>query len=663
GELYFRYEDVDASVVSSSLFLKDEVNQRIIHRDKAAEEQWIQTISAVPKITLIESGVLYVFAHDFADIIALLVGVGCAVYLDKRPLSVATPQIEFTSGLDWLELKCSFGEEEIDLAALLRSFQNAASLVTLSDGSVHVLDPKIRKSLERLARHLNKDDEKFVLNKQKIPLLDQILHGMPEQSIPDAVAAYRVALSSSQKRQISPRASFKGTLRPYQLEGFNWLEYMTKLSFGVCLADEMGLGKTIQILALLETRRKASEVSLIVMPRSLVGNWRSEIEKFTPGLKILNFSESKRDKVDFSKWDIVLTTYGVLLKDQELLSATQWQHVILDEAQAIKNHNSQTARAARCLSSRYRVALSGTPIENSTSDLLSLFSFLNPGMLGDTTSEVLRQHTREPEDLKVLAKSLRPLMLGRKKEDVAQDLPAKVVNILYCEMDKSQKKIYADVIRFYKGKIAEKVEATSFNKSKLLMIEAMLRLRQIACHPSLVDTSHASASSAKIEVLMEKLEELEGTPDKVLVFSQFTSFLRIIENRLTKAKITYEYLDGKTKNRSEKVDNFQNNPEIKVFLISLKAGGVGLNLTAARYTFIMDPWWNPAIEEQAMARAHRIGQTQQVIVYKMVVKDSIEEKILELQSQKEDLVKTFMDGGEENLMRKLSPEDLELLMS
>ncbi|RYZ47490.1 MAG: DEAD/DEAH box helicase, partial [Proteobacteria bacterium] len=308
------------------------------------------------------------------------------------------------------------------------------------------------------------------------------------------------------------------------------------------------------------------------------------------------------------------------------------------------------------------------PLENDSSELVSLFRFLNPAMLGPETEKALLDGSKDNEAFNQIARSLRPFLLRRRKEDVVLDLPSKIINTLTCEMGDAQKKTYAEYLIFYKKKIAEQIAREGFGKSKLLMIEALLRLRQICCHPRLVKADDKTTESAKLDILMEKLEEIQGSSDKVLIFSQFTSFLHLIEERLVEQSIVYEYLDGQTKDRTKRVKRFQDDPEIKVFLISLKAGGVGLNLTAARYAFIMDPWWNPAVEEQAMARAHRIGQDKQVIIYKVVVKDSIEEKILELQVQKNDLVREFMDGDEsgvqeKNLLQRITPGDLELLMS
>ncbi|MBC7658566.1 MAG: DEAD/DEAH box helicase [Chitinophagaceae bacterium] len=661
GTLSFHYEEAVEGSSGDDARMK---SRSIPRPNRVLEQTWIETLSRFPDIQTPRLRLIAFPSQVFPSLVSQLIELGWAVYLDKRPLSVSRPEVSVVRSFNWLELSVEMDEVTIDLAEFAKTMKKHSTfLVTLSDGSSRFIEPKTLKTLEKLSALLQKRDDRLVLDPAQTPLLEQLVMSLPGQTAPAFVIDYRQALKDAHEATgIAPSPSFIGTLRPYQLDGLSWLFKMTRSLFGVCLADEMGLGKTVQILALLDLRQKDGCPSLIIMPRSLIGNWQAEIAKFAPKLKVLDFASSKRTAEDFKAWDIVLTTYGVLLRDSERLSSVPWQHVILDEAQVIKNNRTQCAQAAQRLKAQYRVALSGTPLENNTSELVSLFRFLNPGLLGPSVESALLHRTHDAEGLALLARGLRPLILRRSKEDVIVDLPPKIVNILYCEMDKGQKKIYAQYNKHYRARIQEKVDEGNFSKSKLLILEAMLRLRQIACHPSLVDPDAHAIGNAKIDILMEKLEEVGDS--KVLVFSQFTSFLHIIEERLKNHAIAYEYLDGKTRNRTERVAHFQSNPDIKVFLISLKAGGVGLNLTAARYAFIMDPWWNPAVEEQAMARAHRIGQTKEVIAYKIVVRNSIEEKILLLQNQKHDLVHDFMEGEEEtSLLKVLNPDDLDRLMS
>lgn len=592
--------------------------------------------------------------------------------LDSKALTTSTPRYSLKRNRDWLELTLTIDDLEIDLSSISRSIKRGKSIIELSDGRTHHMTPATQRTLERLLGLLQHQGESLVLDTKQLPLLDRMLSSLEAYAPSAVLAEYNESIRKAKNSvdDITPSPRFIGQLRAYQTLGLNWLNNMTKLAFGVCLADEMGLGKTIQILALLDLRHKTDECSLIVMPRSLIGNWKAELLRFVPHLTVLDYSGTKRDSenIDFKNWDLVLTTYGVLLREDAPVVDQSWQHVVLDEAQAIKNPSSLTARAACRLKAKFRIALSGTPLENSSSELVSLFRFLNPGMIGPSTEKSLVEGKPGSEVYLEIARALRPFLLRRRKEDVVLDLPAKLIHTLFCEMSDSQRKVYAEYLIFYKSKIAEQIAKDGFGKSKLLMIEALLRLRQIACHPALVKADPVETESAKLDILMEKLEEIRGSPDKVLIFSQFTSFLSLIKDRLVEQGITHEYLDGQTRDRTERVKRFQEDPEIKVFLISLKSGGVGLNLTAARYAFIMDPWWNPAVEEQAMARAHRIGQEKQVIVYKVVVKDSIEEKILELQQEKSDLVRVFLDSNEGDLdtasiLKNLTEQDLSLLIN
>jgi superfamily II DNA or RNA helicase len=655
GSIHFVYDDRHALV------------------NRAAEDRWRQSLWNLPEIQRISPDHVSLSSQYFPEVAKEMIAAGWAIYLDKKMLALSTPRFTLKKSRNWLELTLKIDTLNLDLAAISRSIKQNNTIIELSDGSSHLIQPKAQRTLARLLALLQRKEDSLFLDPKQIPLIDQMLSDFQPDETSAALEEYRLNLKAAQSegpRDVAPSTRFTGILRPYQAEGLNWLFKMTNLSFGVCLADEMGLGKTIQILALLDLRTEKGKASLIVMPRSLVGNWKAEIARFVPTMKVLDYSGPKRemDEDHFRSWDLVLTTYGVLLREDQALMNHAWQHVILDEAQAIKNNRSQTAQAAHRLNAEFRVALSGTPLENNSSELVSLFRFLNPSMLGPHTEKSLLDGSKDSEAFNQIARSLRPFLLRRKKEDVVLDLPSKIINTLTCEMSDAQKKTYVEYLVYYKKRIAEQIAREGFGKSKLLMIEALLRLRQICCHPALVKPEVKDAESAKLDILMEKLEEIQGSSDKVLIFSQFTSFLRLIENRLVEQGIVYEYLDGQTKDRTKRVKRFQEDPEIKVFLISLKAGGVGLNLTAARYAFIMDPWWNPAVEEQAMARAHRIGQDKQVIIYKVLVKDSIEEKILDLQMQKNDLVREFMDGDEEgvkekNLLQSITPGDLELLMS
>jgi superfamily II DNA or RNA helicase len=407
--------------------------------------------------------------------------------------------------------------------------------------------------------------------------------------------------------------------------------------------------------------------TLVVVPRSLIFNWQEEATKFAPNLKVLDHTGIGRAKSAeaFDQFDLILTTYGTLRNDITFLKDIDFDYLILDEAQAIKNASSESAKAVRLLHGEHRLALSGTPVQNHLGELWSLFEFLNPGMLGTArafqatgaTTRVVEQQTRE-----MLSRALRPFILRRTKGQVAKDLPQRLEQTIHCELQGEQRKQYDELREHYRTTLLSRIAKEGIKKAKIQILEALLRLRQAACHPGLIDKSKTGMGSAKLDSLLAQLAEVMDEGHKVLVFSQFTSFLAIVRNRLDKENVKYEYLDGRTRDRATPVEHFQNDPECKLFLISLKAGGLGLNLTAAEYVFLLDPWWNPAVEAQAIDRAHRIGQTRQVFAYRLIAKNTVEEKVLQLQQTKRDLADAIINA-ENSVIGKLGKEDLELLLS
>jgi SNF2 family DNA or RNA helicase len=398
----------------------------------------------------------------------------------------------------------------------------------------------------------------------------------------------------------------------------------------------------------------------------LVFNWMQEAAKFTPRLKVLDYTGSNRHSLreEFSKYDLIVTTYGTMRSDIAELRTYEFDYAILDEAQAIKNSDSQSAKAARLLRARHRLAMSGTPIENHLGELWSIFEFLNPGMLG--TSSVFKRAAagasgQDEEARRLLAKALRPFILRRTKGQVVEDLPEKIEQTLYCDLENGQRKLYDDLLAHYRSTLLRK-DTDELRTSKIEVLEALLRLRQASCHPGLIDPKRIDEPSAKLDMLLPQMAEVVDEGHKVLVFSQFTSFLAIVRKRLDEEGIVYEYLDGKTRNREERVERFQTDPACPVFLISLKAGGLGLNLTAAEYVYLLDPWWNPAVEAQAIDRSHRIGQTNTVFAYRLIVRDTVEQKIVDLQQKKRDLADAIL-SADSRLIQTLTRDDLEFLLS
>ena len=460
-------------------------------------------------------------------------------------------------------------------------------------------------------------------------------------------------------------------MRGYQREGLGWLQFLQSFGFGGCLADDMGVGKTAQVLALLETRRalraqgKLSKPSIAVVPKSLVFNWRQEAERFTPRLRVLDHTGLGRDVSQIADCDLVLTTYGTLRRDIALLQEIPFDYVILDEAQAIKNAQTDAAKAARLLRGDHRLAMSGTPVENHIGELWSLFEFLNPGLLGSASvfkAAGVNGRAMDDATLSLIKRGVRPFILRRTKEEVARDLPPKTEQTLYCELEPRERKLYNQLRQHYRDSLLPQIGKQGVAKTRIQVLEALLRLRQAACHPGLIDKEHGKRSSAKLDLLFEQLHDVLEEGHKALVFSQFTSLLDLVRKRLDAERIPHAYLDGKTRDRAAEVERFQTNAEVQLFLISLKAGGVGLNLTAADYVFILDPWWNPAAEAQAVDRTHRIGQRRHVFAYRLITRDTVEEKVLELQKSKRALADAIL-GGSTSLVRDLGREEIELLLS
>jgi superfamily II DNA or RNA helicase len=580
-------------------------------------------------------------------------------------------QFHVKSNIDWFELHADvdFEGRTVAFPELLSALARGDSTVRLDDGSLGILPEEWFRQYALLAGLGVSQEDHVRFARNQVGLLDALLAAQDHVDYDSTFAQLRERLQSFQGIGIVQEPDgFVGKLRDYQREGVGWLKFLQEFNFGGCLADDMGLGKTIQLLALLRDRHLAREVhkpSLVVVPKSLVFNWQQECKTFTPQLSVLEYTGLERSKLrkQFKQVDLILTTYGTLRRDILQLKDVEFDYVVLDEAQAIKNARSQIAKAARLLHADHRLALSGTPIENHLGDLWSIFEFLNPGMLGRAT--VFKPESLEATDQasrQVLAQALRPFILRRTKREVASELPEKVEQTIYCKMGEHQSKLYAELREHYRASLLGLVRREGLAKSKIHVLEALLRLRQAACHPALLNENSEDESSAKLDVLTWHLEELLSEGHKVLVFSQFTSMLAIVKKHLDKKNIVYEYLDGQTRRRKEHVERFQNDPSVGVFLISLKAGGLGLNLTAADYVFILDPWWNPAVEAQAIDRAHRIGQNRQVFAYRLICRDTVEEKIAALQEQKKDLADAILQA-DNNLIRDLTAEDLELLLS
>ncbi len=594
--------------------------------------------------------------------------------LTSARVNRSRPTVSFSvsSGIDWFDVDgvVHFGETQVKLKEVRRAVRRKERYVKLADGSIGEIPAEWLDKYRYLFSMAEDSGEGLRLASAQVTLLDQLLLDGDRIQADEEFGRRRENLRRFS--QIEPRDlpdGLKANLRPYQKAGFDWLHFLHEYGFGGCLADDMGTGKTVTALALLQSLAESHEAkaaTLLVLPRSLVFNWEREAARFTPNLRLLNHAGTTRVKgmAAFDEYDLVLTTYGIMLRDIEMLRQHRFHYVILDEAQAIKNPVSQSAKAARLLQADHKLTLTGTPVENSTLELWSQFSFLNPGLLGNlehfrTEFAGAIEKRQDEAAAAFLRRLVHPFILRRTKDQVARDLPPRTERILYTEMEPGQKKLYEKTRDFYRAQIMGLVDKEGIQDARMKILEGLLRLRQISNHPRLVEPD-SRAASGKFETLLETLDTLRAEGHKALVFSQFVSMLSLVREHLDAAHVPYAYLDGKTTDRQGRVDDFQNNPDLPLFLISLKAGGVGLNLTAADYVIHIDPWWNPAVEMQATDRTHRIGQDKPVFVYKLITRDTVEEKILLLQDRKRALVSQLIstEGG---FFKNLTRQDIELM--
>ena len=673
GALHFSYAGGEALRFDDFSPIINKLDRKITPRntdlEKACADQ-LASFGLVNVATGLDS--IFVDARDLGSIVTQLNEAGWIVQADdviRR--SVTETQVRVSSGQDWFDLEggLEFGDQFLTFPKLLEAVKKGAKTVQLDDGSEGIVPD------EWLRRHgllgmANAEDDVLRFGHNQGLLLDMLLQGIDQIDVDAQFDHWRREMRnfSGVKAPEEPE-NFCGDLRDYQKLGVGWIDFLRRFGFGGCLADDMGLGKTVQVLADVQARKNKAQnnggsgPTLVVAPRSVAHNWISEAKKFTPDLQVVDYYGPDRNKhrQAVEKADITVTTYGILRRDISDLCGIPFRTVVLDEAQAIKNENSQTAKASRLLKSEERLALSGTPIENRLEELWSIFEFLNPGMLG--TVKAFKQYSAEgPTARQELSSALAPFILRRKKEDVAKDLPARTEQILECELGSKQRQLYDELKEHYRASLMSRIENQGLNKSKIHVLEALLRLRQASCHPALIDESRHDEASAKLDLLLERLEEVVAEGHKVLVFSQFTKHLGLIKDRLKRMNLTFEYLDGRTRKRADKIQRFQTDPACPIFLISLKAGGTGLNLTAADYVFIMDPWWNPAVEAQAIDRSHRIGQTRQVFAYRLIARNTIEEKIVALQDDKRELARSILDGSSKSL-RDLTADDLRFLLA
>jgi superfamily II DNA or RNA helicase len=675
AELTFEYDGTSVTSVATEALVRGPETNRAIRRNIEQERRHAETLHRVGCRMEwqheVREQTLQLPAASVARAVRTLLVDGWhvegAAGIYRRPGAVS---VSVSSGIDWFDLQANvdYDGRHATLPQLLSAVERGESFITLGDGSIGLLPDDWLRTHALIARVGTADGDHVRFKAPQVALLDALLEAQPHATWDETYARARREIQRFEGvRPLDPPATFAGTLRGYQREGLGWLVFLQQFGFGGCLADDMGLGKTVMVLALLDMRReRLSDVdrrpSLVVAPRSVVFNWLREAERFTPRLRVLDYTGTGRAAAAdrLANADLVLTTYGTLRRDAAALAGRTFDYVVLDESQAIKNAGTASAKAARLLNARFRLALSGTPIENHLGELRSLFDFLNPGLFGRSlfsgTSAV------DEESLALLSRGLRPFILRRTKEQVAAELPPKLEQTLDCELEKPQRALYNELRDHYRRTLLADSDPAALKRKNIQVLEALLRLRQAACHPGLIDRKRAGGPSAKLDVLIPRLRETIDERHKALVFSQFTSLLAIVRRELDAQQIPYEYLDGRTRDREARVDRFQNDAACPLFLVSLKAGGVGLNLTAADYVFLLDPWWNPAVEAQAIDRTHRIGQMRHVFAYRLIARDTVEERVLELQQRKRHLADAILTATAAPLAN-LRREDLELLLS
>lgn len=584
---------------------------------------------------------------------------------------------------DWFDIRINIqiGEFSIPFTKFRKNILNGVREYKLPNGEIAILPEEWFEQYKELFLFGRDAGQNIQLDKHHFGLIET---SVPEKG-KSIIEKYKNLINSQDQKQYDLPKGLQADLRPYQSDGFAWMQALQENHFGGCLADDMGLGKTVQTLTLLLNSKgkingenyqtiepalpagnkpalaqlnifdnvdvknvPSSATSIIVMPTSLIHNWEKEIRNFTPDLKCFKFIGKNRPKDIrlFKDFDIILTTYGIIRNELELLKTYKFFYLILDESQYIKNPDSKIYKAINQINSAHRLVLTGTPIENSLTDLWAQINFLNKGLLGNLRFfkrefvQPIEKNT-DPEKKEKLQQFIQPFVLRRTKKEVAKDLPDKIESVIYCDMSEDQKSLYEEEKSKIRNSIMERIEKKT-DKPTTLAIEGLNKLRQIANHPVLIDESYTS-ESGKFEEITRNIENLIAEKHKVLIFSAYVKHLNLFSKYLEENNHPYSMLTGKTKNRNQVIDDFQSSDDKRVFLIQIKAGGVGLNLTAADYVFIIDPWWNPAVEEQAINRTHRIGQDKKVMVYRFISTDTVEEKIQQLKARKSELADSFIN--------------------
>ncbi|SFT90346.1 Superfamily II DNA or RNA helicase, SNF2 family [Algoriphagus locisalis] len=664
-----KYFDNLASNPLLSGTLYDSETNTVFLKNNEAESDFLELLRSLhPTFTKDRSdGYFYLTHHQFSEgnwfleTFDRLKDAGVQVFgLDKltvKRYSPLTPSISMnvSSNSDWFEIntQIEFGNYSIRLKDIKQAIKADDRYVRLGDGSLGQIPDRWLRKFKKLIHSSESEDETLKLGKIHFNLLDDFESEILNPELERELAEKKNRLRSFEEvREVAVPAAVQAELRNYQKVGLNWLNFLQEYGWGGILADDMGLGKTLQVITMIAQMAEKGKIKvLIVAPTTLLFNWKNELEKFAPSLDYFIHHGDRYDKVeDLKAHTIILTSYGLVVNDLELLKQLEFDLIVADESQAIKNVSSLRYKSIIKLKGKLKLAMTGTPIENGIAELYAHMNFVNPGFFR-TFSGFKDQFVKElrngnPETMEHLRKKIQPFVLRRTKEEVLTELPDKIEEYLYCEMGAAQKKIYEAYRNEYREFLQGKFQEEGANQSKMFVLEGLTKLRQICDSPALISQENG-VNSAKIDLLVEHIQEKTGN-HKILIFSQFVKMLQLVKSELVSKNISFSYLDGKSspKDRENSVNQFQQDSSIRVFLISLKAGGTGLNLTAADYVYILDPWWNPAVENQAIDRCYRMGQDKKVVAYRMICKDTVEEKIMEMQKSKLKLAKEVISEGD-----------------
>jgi len=681
-----RYGSVEVPVRSKKAVYLPDARGRLMamHRDEKAEDSFLGFLLRQHPLFYeqLEDGLTYFYLHRdrflneewFLDAFEQWREAGISIFgfnqlkgnkVNGHKASIA---VQVQSGLNWFntKLQVRYGKQDASLKQMQRAVRNKSRYVQLDDGTLGILPEEWVERMSQFFFAAEIIGEDLITPRQHFDAIAALYKEAElDDEVKDAIKNYREKLSNPENvNPVETPKELHAQLRQYQLQGLSWLNFLDEQQFGGVLADDMGLGKTVQVIAfmLLLKEKGRTDTNLIVVPTSLLFNWQVELARFAPSLRVYTShgAERKKEVQAFDLYDVVLTSYGTLLSDINYLRRYQFGYVFLDESQQIKNISSQRYHAARLLQSRNRLAITGTPIENNTIDLYAQISFACPGLLGNKQyfKDVYSTPIDKFEDRKraaELQRKVAPFVLRRTKEAVAPELPDKTEQVLYCPMGEAQRAVYeayeAELRDYLEGKMKDEILRASIH-----VLRGLTQLRQICNDPRLLKGEHVQGGgSSKIEALMEQIDS-KSVKHKILVFSQFVSMLDLVREELDKSGISYAYLTGATQNREAAVDRFQNDPQVRVFLLSLKAGGAGLNLTAASYVYLIDPWWNPAVEAQAIDRAYRIGQHKNVQAIRLICPGTVEEKMMLLQQSKKDRFADLVHSGK-NMFSAMTAED------